>query len=110
MGRQGRAVIEYAAKMNALGINERSLAGDHNPIADHVAIIGQDKMRLLPGVPAAPARMVTALEGDGGRGLGRVEDCRASKSCFLRTVSCLQLAVVDTTGRLANYDQLTTPL
>lgn len=70
MGRQGRTVVEYAAKMNAMGINERSLAGDHNPVADHVAIIGQDKMRLLPGVPAAPTRMVTTLEGDGAEGWG----------------------------------------
>ena len=51
VGRQGRAVVEYAAKMNAMGIVEKSLAGENNPIADHVATIGQDKMRLLPGVP-----------------------------------------------------------
>eukprot|EP00752_Nemacystus_decipiens_P010681 g9512.t1 len=40
--------------MKAMGIDERSLAGNNNPIADHVATMGRDKMRLLPGVPPAP--------------------------------------------------------
>lgn len=40
--------------MNAMGINERSLAGNENPIADHVASMGQDKIRLLSGVPIGP--------------------------------------------------------
>ncbi|CAM9883661.1 unnamed protein product [Scytosiphon promiscuus] len=62
VSRQGRAVIEYADKMNGMGINERSLAGDKNPIADHVASMGQDKMRLLSGVPAGP----TYVAGDVG--------------------------------------------
>lgn len=63
--RQGRAVIDYAAKMNAMGINEKSLAGDTNPIADHVASIGRDKMRLLPGGSALTVRKVAVLQGDG---------------------------------------------
>lgn len=94
VGRQGRAVVEYAAKMNAMGINERSPAGDNNPVADHVATIGQDKMRLLSGVPAAPARVTAALEGDGAegwrlfRGAGM---CERAPSCFA--------AVVNTNGR-----------
>lgn len=54
--------------MNAMGIYERSVAGDHNPVADHVATIGQDKTRLLPGVPAAPARMAAGSAGDGEKG------------------------------------------
>lgn len=64
MARQGRGVIEYAAKMNAMGINEQSLAGDFNPVADHVAAVGQDKMRLLPAGPIAPNRKLPAVKGD----------------------------------------------
>lgn len=50
--------------MNAMGINEQSLAGDVNPIADHVASVGRNKMRLLPGAPMMSARKVEALTGD----------------------------------------------
>ena len=66
VGRQGRRVVEYAAKMKAMGIDERSLAGNNNPIADHVATMGQDKMRLLPGVPVA-LNGVAAAEGKCGK-------------------------------------------
>ncbi|CAM9105103.1 unnamed protein product [Ectocarpus sp. 13 AM-2016] len=55
VGRQGRMVMEYAAKMNAMGINEKSLAGENNPMADHVATIGQDKIRLLSSNPVVHA-------------------------------------------------------
>lgn len=49
--------------MKAMGIDERSLAGNNNPIADHVATIGRDKMRLLPGVSVAPTRAAADSEG-----------------------------------------------
>ncbi|CAM9250431.1 unnamed protein product [Ectocarpus fasciculatus] len=63
VGRQGRTVVEYAAKMNAMGINEKSLAGENNPIADHVATIGQDKMRLLSSNPVVHAPTMGDLGG-----------------------------------------------
>lgn len=68
VARQGRTVVEYAAKMNAMGIDERSLAGNNNPIADHVTTMGRDKMRLLPGVPVAPTGVAAAaVEGEVGK-------------------------------------------
>lgn len=63
MGRQGRAVAEYAAKMKAMGIDERSLAGHNNPIADHVEAMGRDKMRLLPGASIAPTGAAAGGKG-----------------------------------------------
>ncbi|CAM9322764.1 unnamed protein product [Ectocarpus sp. 4 AP-2014] len=63
VGRQGRMVMEYAAKMNAMGINEKSLAGENNPMADHVATIGQDKMRLLSSNPVVHAPTMGDLGG-----------------------------------------------
>lgn len=60
VGRQGRAVIDYAAKMQAMGIDERSLAGETNPVADHVATIGREKMRLLSGAPSATTAAATS--------------------------------------------------
>lgn len=60
VGRQGRAVIGYAAKMQAMGVDERSLAGETNPVADHVAAIGREKMRLLSGAPSAPTTAAAA--------------------------------------------------
>lgn len=63
VSRQGRAVVDYAAKMNALGVDERSLAGDVNPIADHVASIGRGKMRLVPSDPIPSGRKVAPLGG-----------------------------------------------
>lgn len=53
--------------MGAMGINEQSLAGDFNPVADHVASIGRDKMRLLPAGQVAPAKKLEAVRGDGLR-------------------------------------------
>lgn len=50
--------------MDAMSINEQSLAGDFNPVADHVAAVGQDKMRLLPAGPIAPNRKLPAVKGD----------------------------------------------
>lgn len=49
--------------MKAMGIDERSLAGNKNPIADHVSTMGQDKMRLLPGVPVAPTGIAAGVVG-----------------------------------------------
>lgn len=54
---------EYAAKMNAMGIYERSTAGDNNPVADHVASMGREKMRLLRGQPRSTLK-AEALKGD----------------------------------------------
>lgn len=61
--------MEYAAKMNAMGINEKSLAGENNPIADHVATIGQDKMRLLSSNTVVHAPTMGDLGGAGGRNM-----------------------------------------
>lgn len=58
--------MEYTAKMNAMGITEKSLAGENNPIADHVAKIGQDKMRLLSSNPVVRAPTMGDLGGAGG--------------------------------------------
>eukprot|EP00903_Cladosiphon_okamuranus_P010713 g10125.t1 len=80
VGRQGRAVVEYAAKMKAMGIDERSLAGNNNPIADHVATMGQDKMRLLPGVPVAPTGTAAGVEGASNPDATMEEDEFASVS------------------------------
>lgn len=49
--------------MNAMGIQEKSLADNVNPIADHVATIGRDKMRLLPGASVGVEQKTLALEG-----------------------------------------------
>lgn len=64
VGRQGRTVIDYATKMNAMGVHEQSLAGDVNPVADHVASIGRNTMRLMPGNPAVSVRKAAALQGN----------------------------------------------
>lgn len=45
--------MDYATKMNAMGIDERSLAGDVNPVADHVAAMGRGKMCLIRGAPTS---------------------------------------------------------
>lgn len=75
VSRQGRAVIDYATRMNEMGIHEQSLAGDFNPIAEHVASVGRDKMRLLPGGSArGGGRIVAALDGDGGNGSRRCDE------------------------------------
>ncbi len=50
--------------MSAMGIVEKSLAGDNNPIADHVATIGQDKMRLLPGAQVESTRLADDPKGE----------------------------------------------
>lgn len=63
MARQGRTVVDYAAKMNAMGIDERSMAGKINPVADHVASMGREKMRLLRGQRVS-ALNAEALQGD----------------------------------------------
>lgn len=65
--RQGRAVMEYAARMNTMGIQEESLGGNVNPIADHVATIGRDKMRLLPVASAAFEPKPPTFEGKNRR-------------------------------------------
>lgn len=60
---QGRSVIDYAAKMKAMGINERSMVGEINPVADHVSSMGREKMRLLYGQRVS-ALKTEALRGD----------------------------------------------
>lgn len=65
--RQGRAAIEYAARMNTMGIQEKGLGGNVNPVADHVATIGRDKMRLLPVASAAFEPKPLTLEGKDAR-------------------------------------------
>ena len=69
VGPQGRAVIDYAARMQAMGIDERSLAGETNPVADHVATIGREKMRLLSGAPSATAAAKTSAGVASARGV-----------------------------------------
>lgn len=95
VGRQGRSVVEYSAKMKAMGIDERGLAGKNNPIADHVATMGQDKMRLLPGVPAAPSGVASA---EGRWGKLEIRGLLTTGWCFQST------ALTAGTGELVDGD------
>ena len=56
-------MVDYAIRMNTMGILEKTLAGDVNPIADHVASIGRNKMRLLPGASVLPNRKTSVVQG-----------------------------------------------
>jgi hypothetical protein len=52
VARQGRTVLDYAKKMAAMGIIEKSLAGKNHPTVHHVQAIGQARMRLVPVDPS----------------------------------------------------------
>ena len=47
VARQGRCLLEYAERMAAIGVIERSVAGPHNPAANRVQQLGRSKIGLL---------------------------------------------------------------